>query len=147
MSDFKHYGFSGSKEPLTVAQMAYIDKIISELPKGSRVYTGACVGVDAYVARSAYSRGYYVHTIVPALRSHVDFQWEMWCHSYEEMPQGTTYRDRNIKIVERGRDGLIAFPLYEEDDPRSRRSGTWQTIRLAAKQDRWHVAYLLSEVV
>ena len=42
------------------------------------------------------------------------------------------YLDRNADIVSFS-DALLAAPQYPESDPRSRRSGTWQTIRLARK--------------
>jgi hypothetical protein len=49
-----------------------------------------------------------------------------------EMPAGSTYRDRNAELV---RWGTVTYglPAYPEEDPRSRRSGTWQAIRMARK--------------
>jgi hypothetical protein len=55
------------------------------------------------------------------------------------MPAGTTYADRNAVLVKRG-TFVCGLPAYPEDDPRSRRSGTWQTIRMArraGKLSRW----------
>ena len=46
------------------------------------------------------------------------------------MPPGTTYKDRNEAIVNRV-DELYYCADYPEEDRRSRRSGTWQTVRLA----------------
>ena len=49
-----------------------------------------------------------------------------------EMPPGSTYRDRNARLVAEA-DIVFAFPAYTEDDPRSLRSGTWQAARMARK--------------
>jgi hypothetical protein len=42
------------------------------------------------------------------------------------------YRDRNYDIVA-ACDLLIAIPQYPENDSRSERSGTWQTVRIARR--------------
>jgi hypothetical protein len=47
-----------------------------------------------------------------------------------QMPQGTSYRDRNAALVARA-VVVYGLPAYEEHDLRSQRSGTWQTIRIA----------------
>lgn len=126
-------GFTGTRS-LTPAENPLIERVVDGLPGGTRVVTGACLGVDAQVATYAFTAhaGLKIHTIVPADRSRVDPDWLGWCHTYEEMPRGTTYRDRNIRIVTES-DRLIAFPDHAEDVPESRRSGTWMTIRLCRK--------------
>ena len=56
------------------------------------------------------------------------------------MPWGTTYADRNYQLVHRG-TMLFGFPAYPEKDPRSARSGSWQTIRMARRAgtlSQWH---------
>jgi hypothetical protein len=61
-----------------------------------------------------------------------------------EMPAGTDYADRNAELVKRGAV-LHGFPAYTEDDRRSRRSGTWQAIRMARraqKMGEWHCTAL-----
>jgi len=108
-----------------------IREAVQSLPEGTRVVTGACIGVDAEVAYLAYGT-YHVHTVVPADRSRVDPQWRDYCDTFEEMPVGTTYRDRNQRIVDLS-TRLIGIAQAPEDDIHSRRSGTWQTIRMARR--------------
>jgi hypothetical protein len=48
------------------------------------------------------------------------------------MPLGTTYADRNYQLVQRAAM-VFGFPAYLEDDPRSKRSGTWQALRMSRR--------------
>jgi hypothetical protein len=52
-----------------------------------------------------------------------------------EMPRGRTAWDRKGRNTALVRWGTVTYglPAYPEDDPRSRRSGTWQTIRIARR--------------
>lgn len=126
-------GTSGSRGPLTKAQIALIRAKILSLPEGTTVVTGGCVGVDALIAETAYESGdLKVHTILPADHKAVDPKWREHCHTWRQMPAGTTYRDRDQAVVEES-DNLLAFPLYKESDSRARRSGTWMTIRMARR--------------
>jgi predicted Rossmann fold nucleotide-binding protein DprA/Smf involved in DNA uptake len=124
-------GFTGTRS-VGMADLPRIRQIVEALPDGTMVVTGACIGVDAAVARVANRRDLIVHTIVPADRSRVDPKWLCHVDTFEELPDGTTYRDRNARIVALS-DRLIAIPDHAEHDPESRRSGTWQTIRLARR--------------
>ncbi|MHB1762638.1 MAG: hypothetical protein ACYCS4_07865 [Acidimicrobiales bacterium] len=100
------------------------------------VTTGACVGVDTYAARRAI--GLWpdsLHRIVvPADRSRVAPDW--WTDFdhvvVDQMAPGTTYRDRNVRVVHNA-DIVLAFPLWGEHDVRASRSGTWQTVRFARR--------------
>jgi predicted Rossmann-fold nucleotide-binding protein len=127
-------GISGTRS-LNDDRAAAVTAVIETLPKDATVVTGGCVGVDAHVARVAYGLGLHVVTILPADRKAVDPDWRRFCHEYEEMLPGSTYRDRNRRIVQRS-DQLLAFPLYPEKDARSTRSGTWQTVRIARNMGR-----------
>jgi hypothetical protein len=99
--------------------------------------TGACVGWDALVGEhlvSSYPEKRHV-VIVPADRSRAD---DWWCRAAAgavaaiEMPAGTDYRARNAEIVRRSAR-LFYCAEYPEGHPKSRRSGTWMTVRLARK--------------
>lgn len=125
-------GFSGSRQALTPNQEAYVLHAVRALPHGTLVVTGACVGLDAFVAREAFFSGFRVKTILPFDRKAVDPDWAKYCHEYEEMPVGTTYKHRNARIVQLS-DSLIAFPLHAEGD--SLYSGTWQTVRMARRRE------------
>lgn len=138
----KRIGFSGSRH-LTAEQKTIVDEVLSTL-NGSEFTTGACIGVDAYIGRKLwYDRPESLHRVViPADRSRVAEWWLEYeigdagpyrAPELEEMPPGTTYRERNWRIIEHS-DVLVAFPAYPEDDPRSARSGTWQTIRMARRE-------------
>jgi hypothetical protein len=86
-----------------------------EIDRFQTFVTGACIGVDAYV-------GELMSRWFPLARHVVIIN----------MPPESSYRDRNLNIV-RLSNKLIGFPRYAEHDPRSRRSGTWMTVRIARR--------------
>ena len=101
--------------------------------------TGACRGWDGLVGR--YLRLKFPPpvaehvVIVPANRSQVDPGWEEFDVGSVlviEMPEGTDYKDRNTEIVKRS-NHLFYCADYPEDHGKSKRSGTWQTKRIAEK--------------
>lgn len=107
---------------------------------GARYVTGACEGGDAWIGAFLHrNRPDALHeVIVPADTSQVDWWWEQPENlggpgiTVTRMPWGTSYADRNQALADRA-DEVIGFPLFPEADPRSRRSGTWQTIRMARR--------------
>lgn len=132
------YGFTGTREDLTDRDKEWVRLIVRRIvPFGATLVTGGCIGLDAYIAEiGATTAGYgrqgkrwSVYTIVPSNRKHVDPDYLAKADETEEMPNGTTYADRNQRIVETSH-ALMGFPLHTERDERSRRSGTWQTIRM-----------------
>lgn len=112
--------------------VAEIDRILSRWTVicDLQVVTGGCRGVDAQVARSARKHGLFVYTVLPANRSQVDPDWWAYADAYKEMPKGSSYRDRDKALVDLS-NRLVALPRHPEHDPRSKRSGTWLTVRLA----------------
>jgi hypothetical protein len=112
------------------------------VPHANRYLTGACTGGDAFIGRWLREhRPDAEHVvIVPADRSRVDEWWHGLDVTVIEMPSGSTYADRNARLVAEA-GAVFAFPSYPENDPRSLRSGTWQAARMArnaGKLSQWH---------
>jgi predicted Rossmann fold nucleotide-binding protein DprA/Smf involved in DNA uptake len=61
--------------------------------------------------------------------SQVWADWDAYSDDCEYMAAGTTYMDRNARLVALG-DMLLAFPATRAEELRS---GTWSTIRRARK--------------
>lgn len=145
-------GVSGSRTAPTRGQRRAIRHRLEQLPPGTVLVVGACLGLDAYVARAAlvYGSGLRVHAVVSADIRTVDWidpDWRTWCQTAEQMPEGTTNRDRNLRLLHSRISVLLAWPLYVEADPRSQRSGTWQTIRLARRYGIPVEVVILSEIL
>lgn len=124
--------------------------------------TGGCIGGDAFIGRWLFDHHPEAEHLVllPYDRSRVDYWWEKVPGIepvrlttvgglYKDprgatvkivfMPHGSTYKDRNAKLVRRG-TAVCAFPAFPEDHPASARSGSWQTARMArrlGKLCRW----------
>lgn len=123
--------FTGTRH-LREQDKAVIKRVVAGLPGDSMLIVGGCVGVDAYIARVGIGLAMYVHVVLPDNMSQVDPEWWKYFTYYEKAPGGSTYRDRNQRMLVLG-DRLIAFAEHPEDHPASRRSGTWMTIRMARK--------------
>jgi len=93
------------------------------------VITGGAIGGDAFAARCAHGLRLWVRTIFPLSVKEVDPDWRLYA---DEAEGPYEYRERNERIVDQC-SVLYAFPAFPEDHPRSRRSGTWLTIRMARK--------------
>lgn len=101
--------------------------------------TGGCFGWDAFAGRFLADtwpdKEHWV--IVPANLSQVDAWWLEPGYEFVRvvyMPMGTDYRDRNTVIVERSVE-LHFCAERPEADGKSKRSGTWMTVRIARKAD------------
>ena len=117
-----------------------IVNVLTVLPSAERYVTGAAEGGDAFTGAWLYwNRRDAEHVVVlPADRSRVAWWWlDLEAVTVVEMPTGSTYADRNLELVTRG-TAVCGFPSYPEDDPRSRRSGTWQTIRMSRRAGKLH---------
>ena len=125
-------GFTGSRA-VSDRMRRFIDGVLDALDTDTdSVVTGGCVGVDAYVARAASTRGLLVFTVLPANMDQADPEWDLYCDEASHMPAGTTYKDRNAMLVHLS-ERMVGVPAYGEHHPKSKRSGTWQTIRLCRK--------------
>ena len=125
-------GFTASRE-LSYKQKMFIFKIISKL-KAQKFITGGCWGGDEAIAMAInkYHPNIPHTVIVPYNRSQVS-QKAIQCASPKDniiwMPEQTSYRDRNKKIVELS-DKIIAFWNG------NMRSGTKMTINIAKKANK-----------
>lgn len=138
--------FTAARELSVAARDGVVlNVLMTAVPHADLYVTGACIGGDSFIGRWLYeNRPDAEHVvIVPSDRSRIDTWWldhlpgsvEVCC-----MPPGTTYADRNRALVDEA-TLMFGFPAYPEDDPRSLRSGTWQTIRMArqaGKFSQWH---------
>lgn len=133
--------FTGARD-LDGQGQEVILNVLVQVPPADCYITGGATGGDAFIGRWLHEHRPQAHhlVIVPADRSRVDPWWlETGNAGVIEMPEGTTYADRNYQLVQRG-TMVYGFPAWPEDDPRSLRSGTWQTIRYArraGKLCRW----------
>lgn len=92
---------------------------------------GGAKGADTIMASIAYNAGYRVTLYAPAAPYNI--KCEKFAHHVLACPMSAEpYRTRNEMLV-RDADFVIAFPEFEESDGRSKRSGTWMTIRMARK--------------
>jgi len=127
------YAVTGAQEPIGDYNTRVYNTFLTLDPKKDKVLTGACVGIDRVAAITAYALGFFVHTIIPANLAKIDEQFFAHCTTYEYMPKGTSYMDRNWRLVNHPDypcDCLLAFPNQNEE---ILRSGTWSTVRRARK--------------
>lgn len=136
-------GFTAARD-LDDAGIQVIGNVLVQVPPARRYVTGGARGGDAYTGRwLALTRPDAEHVVViPANRSQADPWWlEMAARGIPvtlvEMDPGTTYKDRNAELVARS-SAVFGLPAYPENDPLSRYSGTWQTIRMARSAGRLH---------
>jgi hypothetical protein len=96
------------------------------------IIVGGAVGGDAYAGLTAHALRLWVKVILPEDAKEADPDF----HRYADEAEGRyPYRERNTRIVQQCTD-LWAFPAYLEADPRSKRSGTWMTVRIARQMGR-----------
>jgi hypothetical protein len=127
--------FTASRQPVTRAAAGVVSHVLAErVPEAERYITGGCRGGDTWIGRwLLLNRPDAEHVvIVPANHAAVDPWWLRAGRPVTviDMPAHSAYRHRNSRMVQEA-DAVFGFPAYLEDDSRSLRSGTWQTIRMA----------------
>lgn len=110
--------------------LTVIYPVIDALPLSTTLVAGACIGVDAYAMRRAHQRGLSVLAVLPANRALVMPDWRAYCTMAIHMLAGTSYMDRNDRIIAEI-DRLLAFPKTATEELRS---GTWATVRRAREK-------------
>lgn len=135
-------GFTGTRNLTEVDEKSlneYLDSVRMDLwlSHFDIFVTGACIGWDAFVGkflRLKYPTKKHV-VLVPWDKSRVDYWW----HKFDigtvgiiEMPEGSDYKRRNEGIVGMSTH-LFYCADYPEEHGKSRRSGTWQTVRIGRR--------------
>lgn len=123
--------FTGIRTPSDAYVEAIWDTIYFWPHHVDKFVSGCAYGVDTETANAVvnYWPGARLHLVVPARpcnKSLIRLS-KLPQVSVEHMPSGTTYLDRNDRMIELA-DYLIAFPRNFEE---KLRSGTWATIRRA----------------
>jgi hypothetical protein len=144
-------GFTGTRSlwPAEYQRvLEWLDQQVTQEPDGW--VTGACKGFDAFVGIQGVRRYQRIpHRVyVPRDTSQVDRWW--LGGEFRQLVSPTNrgsaatpivvhenagdYRQRNQRIVFMS-DRILAVAAYPEDHGRSRRSGTWMTVRMARKAE------------
>ena len=126
------WGFTGSRKGCNESIIA---KALKDLPlkKNDQIVTGACMGIDAQIAiyvGKNYPSVYQV-VVVPDNRSQIDKRVFKYADWIIEMPDNSSYRDRNEGIV-RLSHKVIAFWTGWK------RGGTYMTINIAKREEKLH---------
>lgn len=139
------YGFTGTRDfdetnLVVVSKVTFILKQL-ETKQITEFTTGACRGIDDFIFRTClklYPNAWH-RVIVPWNKSQVIIPAQTENVEIIYMPEGTTYRERNERIVD-FTDELHAFPYSEGRI----RSGTVMTINIAGRRGipvKKHVLY------
>jgi hypothetical protein len=130
--DLKSAGVSGTREEMTSEQQhAFFALIIDAIRLGvTEFHHGACTGADAFVHFHLQRQMVMTH-VHPATDTEHSAMGFLVRHNRRVDHDPKPYAERNQDIVNAS-DVLIAAPRYAEKDPRSKRSGTWMTVRKAA---------------
>ena len=125
-------GFTGTQSfgPGELARVNLCLQGLADRLEPTTVVTGGCVGIDAYV------HGWFGRerpdvrriVVVPSNRSKVYLPVLTTADEVVEMPSDSDYRARNVEMVRRA-DTMAAFWTGK-----TRFSGTWMTMNIAAKQ-------------
>lgn len=129
-------GITGSRHELTPRQTEALYSVLlaaHELTDHRlEVHHGLCTGADHAahrLTRELSGAAIYGHPGHDSNRQ-TPFRADIPANEFDWLYESKLYRERNRDIINTCQS-LIACPVYPENDSRSQRSGTWQTIRLA----------------
>lgn len=131
-TDLVRIGVTGTRESLTREQGQALLVVMTGLgPRGSWLHHGVCQGADAGAHFMARRLGWQIHGH-PGVdhRGQSPHRAQHLLGSLTECDAELPYGERNRVIVSWAHR-LLACPLYPEHHPKSLRSGTWQTVRMA----------------
>jgi hypothetical protein len=143
---FETVTFTGARD-ITESEALRVIQAVFALPEHTRIISGGALGVDTVAALAVVMSQTHrmLHVVLPCTTEPRDVGWLEAASTWERMPPGTTFKQRDARMVEVG-DRVIAFPLYPENDPRSKRSGTWMTVRLANRAGKPVKIHVLREI-
>lgn len=121
----RHIGFTGAREGMSDHQKSALTYFLSGIKKPCFFHHGDCLGSDYTAHAIALKRGFQVVLHPPDNTKMRAFA----SGAFSTLPP-KDYLERNGDIV-RACDRLYATPSGEEKE--QPRSGTWATIRLAAR--------------
>ncbi len=117
-------GFTGTRSALTFPQVEALRIALDAWGPGYFRH-GDCIGADATAHMNAQAVGSWHILVFPP----EDPKYRAWCGGSNVSIQGPRpYIERNKFIVDHS-DRMLAMP----DGPERLRSGTWSTVRYAAK--------------
>lgn len=125
-------GITATRALTKVGEQQITQALSKVVAQAETVIVGGAIGGDAFAARVAHTLRLWVKVILPVDTKEIDPDWRDYC---DEAEGSYPYRERNTRIVEQC-EVLYAFAAYLEADARSRRSGTWMTVRIARKLGR-----------
>jgi hypothetical protein len=139
-----HIGITGTRNRLTMNQYESLALTLAEYSAGQQslgsylfIHHGCCIGTDEIshlLARDMKCTFICGH---PGIDRHGNSPYSMpiRLREFSILNGSKPYRERNKDIVNTGRI-IIACPASPEMHFDSRRSGTWQTVRLARKAEK-----------
>jgi|tagenome__1003787_1003787.scaffolds.fasta_scaffold20982623_2 hypothetical protein len=128
---------SGTRRLLRDNESVAIWNFLRTLGDWTGFVTGGCTGIDHFCGEHLarlFPQAHHI-VVVPGNRSRIAAWWRKFETSDThieviELDSSSTYRDRNLRLVALS-GALFAVPEYPERASGSRRSGTWQTVRMA----------------
>jgi len=135
-SEVEHVGFTGTRTGLSSKQRHSLRVVLAHLKEDGAVWFhhGDCEGADEEAHEVAVALGFKIHIHPPVMGKHRAFCQSDW----QEQP--LQYMKRNQAIVN-ACSVLIACPqqdrvMLSSGLVNTQRSGTWSTIRKAAKTNK-----------
>jgi len=127
----RSFGVSGTRETMTsVQEHAFFDLMLRAIRAGAtELHHGACTGADQFAHWHMTEHRIITH-VHPPVDKKYSAETFLLRHVLRVDYEAKPYGERNQDIVDAS-DVLLIAPLFPENDPKSKRSGTWMTARMA----------------